>query len=438
MEDALAAVRDAERLDALRATGLLDSEVEEEFDRLTRLASKLLRAPATFFSLIDADRDFYKSCFGFAEPLASERQMTGVTFCHYSLVSEGALVIPDTKADPLYANVPTVASLGVAAYIGVPVREPGGAVLGSFCAIDFTPRDWSPLDVETMKELAKSAEREVAIRHWMREQEQLIARERDSRRELERVMESRARLIRGFTHDVKNPLGAADGFLALLEEDMFGALTHEQASTIQRVRRSIRTALHLIGELIAIARAESPELVIASEIVDPRVTARDIAHEYRAQAEAKGLQIVAEVAEQLPPLRSDSSRIRQILSNLVSNAVKYTPQGSIRISVKPAPRADDGERIAFAVSDTGVGIAREHVPTLFQEFTRLAPDQAEGAGLGLAISRRLADALGGKISVESQVGAGSTFTLTLPVDAAGAAPESRPARDREDAVAQRV
>jgi GAF domain-containing protein len=192
MPSPAAAVHDAARLDALRASGLLDSAVEEQFDRLTRLASKLLRAPATFFSLVDADRDFYKSCFGFPEPLASGRELTGATFCHYSLVSDGALVIPDTRADPVYARVPTVESLGVAAYLGVPVRAPGGEVLGSFCAIDFTPRAWTPLEIDTMKELATSAEREVAIRHWMREQAEQMRRERDARLELENVMESRA------------------------------------------------------------------------------------------------------------------------------------------------------------------------------------------------------------------------------------------------------
>jgi GAF domain-containing protein len=179
------AVTDPSRLEALRETGLLDSQVEEEFDRLTRLASKLLQVPATFFSLVDEDRDFYKSCFGFAEPLATTRELQGVTFCHYSLVSDGALVIPDTGADPVFREVPTVESLGVAAYLGVPIHAPGGEVLGSFCAIDMKPHPWTVLEVETMKELALSAEREVMLRHWMRLQSELVERERAARLELE-------------------------------------------------------------------------------------------------------------------------------------------------------------------------------------------------------------------------------------------------------------
>jgi PAS domain S-box-containing protein len=157
------AILDPERLAALRATGLLDSQEEEAFDRLTRLAAKLTGAPVTFLSLVDEDRDYYKSCFGFPEPLASDRQMTGTTFCHYALRSDGPLVIEDTLADPVYREVPTVASLGVRAYLGIPLRTKG-VTIGSFCAMDFQPRAWSPLQIEVMEELAASTMREIELR----------------------------------------------------------------------------------------------------------------------------------------------------------------------------------------------------------------------------------------------------------------------------------
>jgi signal transduction histidine kinase len=419
IQDPQTAIRDPERLRTLRDTGLLDSAVEEQFDRLTRLASLLLGVPATFFSLVDEDRDFYKSCFGFPEPISSKRELTGVTFCHYSLVSNGALVIPDTRADPVYREVPTVESMGVAAYLGVPVRAPNGAVLGSFCAIDFHPHDWTAVDVETMKELAASAEREVAIRHWVRLQTQVLEREFAARRELERVMESRARLMRGFTHDVKNPLGAGDGFLSLLEDEIVGPLSDKQKEIVGRVRRSIGTAVDLINELIEIERTETGELVIERAEVDLRTVAKEIVEEYRAQAEAKELEIELAAQGALEAVRSDPMRIRQVLGNLVSNAVKYTQTG--RVVVSAGLRAADdaakngGTWAILEVADTGPGIAREHMHLLFQEFTRMAPEGVEGAGLGLAISQRLAEAMGGRISVESEIDRGSRFTLWLPL-----------------------
>jgi GAF domain-containing protein len=162
-DGAAAAVRDPARVAAVRATGLLDAETEEVFDRLSRLAVRLLGVPAAFLSLVDADRDFYLSACGFGEPLASARQITGPTFCHHALASPGPLVIPDTAADPAYRDVPTVRTLGVAAYVGVPVAVDGQRV-GSFCAIDTRPRAWTALEVETMTELAAAAERELDLR----------------------------------------------------------------------------------------------------------------------------------------------------------------------------------------------------------------------------------------------------------------------------------
>lgn len=412
---------DPRRLDALRETGLLDSEIEEQFDRLTRLASRLLRAPATFFSLVDEDRDYYKSCVGFSEPLTRERQMTGTTFCHFSLVADGALVIPDTRADPVYHLVPTVESLGVAAYLGVPVRGPTGDVLGSFCAVDVTPRDWTPLEVDTMKELAVSAEREVALRHWMRQQAQLLEREFAAREELERVMESRARLMRGFTHDVKNPLGAGNGFLALLEEEVFGPLTEQQRHSIRRVRRAIGSALALIDELIAIASSEKGELQVEYTPVSLPDLIREMLEEYRPQALARGLAIEGAVEPDLPVVHSDPLRIRQILGNLLSNAVKYTHSGTVRLSASMRSGTGlpaTGAWVALDVTDTGTGIPDSQLQLLFREFVRLDPDGVAGAGLGLAISQRLAEALGGTISVTSQAGVGSTFTLWLPAPSA--------------------
>jgi PAS domain S-box-containing protein len=157
-------VRDAGRLAAVRATGLLDSPAEDELDRLTRLAAKLTGAPVTFISLVDEDRDFYKSCFGFPEPLSTERQIGGTTFCHYALVSNGPLVINDTLAHPIYRNVPTVESLGVRAYVGVPLITSAGQAIGSFCALDFQPRAWTELDVEVLVELAVSTLRLIELR----------------------------------------------------------------------------------------------------------------------------------------------------------------------------------------------------------------------------------------------------------------------------------
>ena len=154
---------DPARLAAVRATGLLDTDVELAFDRLTRLAVQLVDVAAAFISLVDENRDFYKSSCGFGEPLATVRELTGPTFCHYTIQSTEPLVIPDTAADARYRDIPTVQSLGVAAYVGIPLVF-AGQVIGSFCAIDVLPRAWTPRDVAALTDLAAAALSEIELR----------------------------------------------------------------------------------------------------------------------------------------------------------------------------------------------------------------------------------------------------------------------------------
>ena len=152
------------RLAAVRATGLLDMAPTDGFDRITRLGSRLLGVPATFISLVDEHRDFYVSNCGFGEPLASNRQLTGQTFCHFTIEGEVPLVIPDTRAHPVYRNVPTVESLGVAAYLGAPLVLLSGEVIGAFCATDVKPRQWTALEIQDAVDMASLVVSEIELR----------------------------------------------------------------------------------------------------------------------------------------------------------------------------------------------------------------------------------------------------------------------------------
>ncbi|MGH7638753.1 MAG: PAS domain-containing sensor histidine kinase, partial [Gemmatimonadaceae bacterium] len=255
-----------------------------------------------------------------------------------------------------------------------------------------------------------------------RVRERLLEREREARaeaerrrEELERVTESRTRLMRGFSHDVKNPLGAADGYAQLLEDGIYGELPAKQVDSVKRIRRSIQRSLHLIHDLMELARAESGQIELERVPCNVAGLVRESAEDFRAQATAAGLTLEIRTADPLDT-QIDPPRGRQILSNLLSNAVKYTNAGGITVNADHggdgAPRP--GSWIAIRVTDTGPGIPPEKQEMIFQEFTRLDPDAQQGAGVGLAISRRIARLLGGDITVESRVGRGSTFTLWLP------------------------
>lgn len=158
------AVHNPRRLAALRATGLLDSGSTRSLDRLTRLGARLLGVPATFISLVDDTRDFYLSHCGFQEPLASRRELTGQTFCHFTIENESPLAIADTRAHPVYRDVPTVSTLGVAAYLGAPLVLLSGEVIGAFCAIDMAPHAWTEVQIQDAVDLASLVVTEIEAR----------------------------------------------------------------------------------------------------------------------------------------------------------------------------------------------------------------------------------------------------------------------------------
>ena len=254
-------------------------------------------------------------------------------------------------------------------------------------------------------------------KHADEERERLLASERQARAdadrrhaEVERITESRTRLMRGFTHDVKNPLGAADGYAQLLEDGILGELSDKQRDSVARMRKAIHTSLNLINELLELARAEAGQLELELVDVDVAALAREAVDDFQAQANAAGLALAVRAPDKLL-VRTDPKRARQVLSNLLSNAVKYTPHGSVTVE---AMRRDDDACAAITVTDTGPGIPEAKRESIFQEFTRLDPAARQGAGVGLAISRRIARMLGGDITVASAVGQGSSFTLSLP------------------------
>lgn len=583
VDDPTAVLRDPARLAALRETALLDTRDGGGFDRLTRLASRVVNAPVAMLVLVEDDRQYFASHVGLPEPYSRTRQ-TPLThsFCQHVVLTRDPLVIEDARAHPDFHDHPAIRDLGVVAYLGIPLKTPHGHVLGSFCVIDHQARQWSEDEVEMVGDLAHSAMTEIELRLALREAEEaaraqgalregaqavaarfteeevvqeiargalaatradgafvkrilaggevevvavagertpqpgsrstyagsftqrvvegekevilsdirdaerpvaeglaegcagcsgmvvplldageplgalvllrgpdrspfreddidrartfadlvslalrkvhLLQESERRREELERITQSRARLMRGFSHDVKNPLGAADGYAHLLEDGVLGDLTARQTESVGRIRRSIRAALNLIEDLLELARAEAGQIALRRGPTDVREAVREMAEEYRAQANAKGLDMEVRLPADFPVIDSDADRVRQVLGNLISNAVKYTREGQVTVQVdsRTAP-GSDAPCIAVDVEDTGPGIASEKQHLLFQEFVRLDPEADGGAGIGLAISRGIALALGGDITIDSRAGQGSTFTLWLPLNPLGGA-----------------
>ena len=308
-----------------------------------------------------------------------------------------------------YPQNPAITEQDPSSTIVLPIRDSTGPV-GALSIIGTDSSQLRPEDTSWAKTLAHLAT--LAY-----EKVRLLDEARNGRDELERVMKSRQRLMRGFSHDVKNPLGAANGYADLLSAGIYGELAPEQTESLQRIRRSIRRALDLIDDLHELARAETGSIALRSELVDIGEIVKTTGDEYRGAAHAAGLPLTVDVEDDIPMVETDSERLRQILGNLISNAIKYTRTGAVNIRVRnySSPGIRTLPWIDIDVTDSGIGIPLEKHEQIFEEFSRLSTSDRPGAGLGLAISKRVAEALGGRILVNSEAGSGSTFTLRIPV-----------------------
>jgi len=162
--DAAAAVKDPDRLDALRATGLLDSDITPSFDRLARLAAHVLNAPVALVSLVDADRQFFKSCLGLPEPWASQRQSPLThSFCQHAVARREPLLVDDAREHELLRDNLAIRDMGVIAYAGIPLIDPDGHALGTLCVIDSSPRHWTTHQVQLLSDLAASVVTEITL-----------------------------------------------------------------------------------------------------------------------------------------------------------------------------------------------------------------------------------------------------------------------------------
>jgi len=263
----------------------------------------------------------------------------------------------------------------------------------------------------------------AAATWWLSRRTHAYARAAEERRAaLAEAVASRARFMRGVSHDLKNPIHAIDGHAQLIEDGLRGPLTPEQQDSIARIRRSARALMALIEDLLELARAESGQLTVKLDRVVLRDVVREAVEEHRAAAEAAGLTLVHADDESDTILTTDPARVTQVLGNLLSNAIKYTPAGG-RIEVTTDMRGrrdtDDGARLAIHVADDGPGIPADKYEEVFGEFTRLANGDKPGAGLGLSIARRVARLLGGDVTVSGGRGGGARFTLWLPLKPTG-------------------
>jgi signal transduction histidine kinase len=262
------------------------------------------------------------------------------------------------------------------------------------------------------------------------EREFLLGLARIAARALERLhlahaaraaTEAKSDFLAMMSHELRTPLNAIMGYTGLLADEVVGPLNGTQREQLRRVQEQAQHLLGLIEEVLTLSRAESAGERLHVDTVEPGALLRDVVAVLAPAARRKGLALRAEVDDAVQPAALDADKVRQVLAHLLTNAVKFTAAGEVVAGVREE-RASTVPALVFSVRDTGSGIAPDHLAHIFEPFWQAESKHARrvgGTGLGLNVTRRLADLLGGEVHVASTPGIGSTFELWLPLAARG-------------------
>ena len=405
----LTAAHERARLSALRRYDILDTPREQAFDDIAELAAQICGTPIGIINLVDADRQWGKAIVGLDDTEAPRED----SFCARTIEwHDEVMIVPDTREDPRFANNPMV--LGdphLRFYAGTQITDREGYNLGSGCVADGVPRDLTDEQKRALAALGRQAIAQMELRLALKlEREQV-----DRLEELDRM---RDQFVSTISHELRSPLTSIRGWLDMLLDEA-EVMDPGHVDALQRVSRNTDRLTRVVGDLLDLYHVDAGDLSMQTEPVDLAAIARDAVAGIEAAGSCSGLDVRASLPSSPVEVSGDPARLAQVIDNLCSNAVKYTPEGgTVRVSL-------DASRgvAALCVADSGIGIPAEERGHLFERFFRASTAterEIKGTGLGLAISKAIVEKHGGSIDVsDGDGGVGTAFTVTLPLRALG-------------------
>jgi signal transduction histidine kinase len=376
---------EAERLAALDDYDILDTEREADFDEACKLAAAICETPIAVVNFIAQGRQWFKA----EEGLGVRELPLDDSICAHAILEEEMLVVPDTTVDPRFAdNGLVVGEPHLRFYAGVLLKTDEGHAIGTVCVLDYQTRTLDERQLQALRVLGTHVMRMLELRR--------------TNRRLEAQIERRSQLLRAVAHDVRTPLHVIRTGTDLLQRSAEPATTAVLAPSLSRAASSL---LRLVDDLLVQERFDDA-------LVEPTPCSADevlqtVLQMLQPLADAQGVQL-SSLHEGDAQVVADPGRVHQLLTNLVSNAVRHSPRGA-RVRVHSVASADAWR---LAVIDQGPGIAPEDRERVFQPFQRAT--SADGHGLGLAIVRQLAEAHGGTVRLHCPEEGGCRFDVELP------------------------
>ncbi|AEV82910.1 sensor histidine kinase and response regulator of a two component complex [Actinoplanes sp. SE50] len=395
-----------DRLAALQAYEVLDTEAEHDFDDIVMLAAQLCDKPIALISLIDADRQWFKARYGTD---LCEGPRAG-SICSHAMYDEDVLQVCDARRDPRFAACPTVTGAPhIRFYAGAPLISPLGKPLGTLCVADPEPGRLTDAQRHGLRVLARHVVTQLELRKYARDVHALHQR-------VQTAEQIKDEFIARVNHEFRTPLTSIHGYLEMLGDPELP--TANRDGFLQRVQRNSDRLLALVDDMLLAAQVNAESREFHRVPADLAVLARTSAAANRPLAEAKGLSIVADAAA---PVFADVDprRMGQALERLILNAIKFTATGTITVTAA----SRDG-RSMLLVQDTGIGISPADQARVLAPFRRSADAEraeVQGLGLGLSIVKAITEGHEGEVTIVSSPGQGTTIALSLP--AAGPYPE---------------
>jgi len=317
-------------------------------------------------------------------------------------------VTNNVTTDPRVHNHEWAKGLGLVSFAGYKLRGANGQPIGVLAA--FAKHELSEEDDALLCDLAETTSKVI----W---DTQVQAELREKTKQAMLATRAKSEFLANMSHEIRTPMTAILGYTDLLMDESLSAA--DRKNHLTTVRRNAEHLLQLINDILDLSKIESGKMVMEPGPCHLASTVADVASMMRPRAEQSGNTLEVRYTGPVPEIiHTDTTRLRQVIVNLVGNAAKFTENGSIRIGVSFLPQwRSDGSAVSVQVIDTGIGISQEAQTRLFQPFTQAETSTTRkygGTGLGLAISRKIVAALGGELTVESTPGEGSTFTVTIP------------------------
>ena len=390
---------EAARLRKLSALDILDTLEEQAYDDLTYLAATICDTPIALVSLVDRERQWFKSRHG----LDATETPREVAFCAHAILGDEVFVVEDSAQDERFYDNPLATDAPyVKFYAGAPLTLEGDINVGTLCVIANEPRTITDAQKQALVALARQVVSQLELRLNIRAMKSLDKAKDD--------------FISTVSHELRSPLTSINGSLSLLLNNKAGELQQRQHQMVEIASRNTERLLGIVNDILDLTKLEAGKLEINQDqhhLVSLLENAVELNRPYCAQCQCD-LQLTYDPANSDQQIHCDESRIVQVLTNLISNAAKFSPDGdTIQVNLTV-----DHQQALIEVTDHGPGILPEQQQHLFERFKQVGTpvnQKMPGTGLGLRISKQLVELHGGVLDFESIPGERTTFAVRLPL-----------------------